>query len=422
MDVLSTASELLESVEEHLQARREELLRSTQALLESVEERLDLRRLRGENFNVFHVLHMEDNEDKLHSRFIAELLNPRGSHGQGDAFLRFFLEQLGDLVWRDESRRIAAKEWIKTENATVEREKLIGKVTVKEDPESSTGGRIDIFLTDGEHHLSIENKIGSGEGEMQVTRYCNYQPGRNFVLFLTLQGDKAATAKKNYRPISYSEHILPWIESCQRHAVDFPILRETIKQYIITVKRLLTGGLTMDSQIRDSMKRHYKAALEIRQTFDDLVSEQLQELVQQVQKQIEPQAKQQGWDMRHPPKYAGLVLSHEKSWGGTQVHWGVYRCERGWIGLEIPSEPPFAQKWDKSRADDVKKEFHWLNEKPEEDIPCWAWIPKERFNTAEGIEHLFNESKRRELAEDLRKKLVALAEYCDKTLPPGSPN
>lgn len=417
--MLSAASELLESVEEHLRARREELLRSTQALLESVEARLEtirqdheLRRLRGENFNVFRVLHMEDNEEKLHSRFIAELLNPRGSHDQGDAFLLFFLEQLGDLVWKDESRRIAAKEWIKTGNATVEPEKLIGNgnvTIVKDDPESSTGGRIDIFLTDGEHHLSIENKIRSGEGEMQVARYCNYKLDKNFVLFLTLQGDKADTAKKNYRPISYSEHILPWLESCWRHAVDFPILRETIKQYIITVKRL-TGGLTMDSQIRDTMKRHYKAAFEIRHTFDALVSEQVQDLVQQVQKQIEPQAKQQGWDMRRLQKCPGLVLSHEQSWGETQVYW-----EYDWVAIKVPAESPGTQKWDKSRVD-VNMEFPWLNRK-EAGLPYWAYVPKERFNTAEGIEHLFNESKRRELAEDLRKKLVALAEYCDKTLP-----
>ena len=417
---MSAASDLLESVEEHLRTKREELLRSTQALLESVEARLEthreLRRLRGENFNVFGVLHMEGDEDKLHSRFIAELLNPSGSHDHGDAFLRFFLEQLGDLVWRDEPRRLAAKEWIKPENATVEREKLIDKVTiVKEDPESSIGGRIDIFLTDGEHHLSIENKIWSGEGEVQVARYCNYQPDRNFVLFLTLQGDKANPAKKNYRPISYSEHILPWLESCRRHAVDFPILRETIKQYIITVKGL-TGGRTMDSRIRDAMKRHYKAALEIRQTFDDLVSEQVRDLVQQVQKQIEPQAKQQGWDMRPPPKYAGLVLGHEKNWGETQVYW-----EYDWIAIRVPPESPVAQKWDKNRAD-VNMEFPWLNEKPYADKPYSGFLPTGRFRTAEGIEHLFNDSKRRELAEDLSKKLVALAEYCDKTLPAGSPN
>ncbi len=416
--MLSAASELLESVEEHLRARREELLCSTQALLESVEARLEtirqnreLQRLRGDNFNVFRVLHMEGNEDKLHSRFIAELLNPRGSHDQGDAFLRFFLEQLGDLVWKDESRRIAAKEWIKTGNATVEPEKLIGNVTiVKEEPESSTGGCIDIFLTDGEHHLSIENKIWSGEGEMQVTRYCNYLLDQNFVLFLTLQGDKADTAKKNYRPISYSEHILAWLESCHRHAVDFPILRETIKQYIITVKRL-TGGLTMDSQIRDTMKRHYKAAFEIRHTFDALVSEQVQDLVQQVQKQIEPQAKQQGWDMRRLQKYPGLVLSHEKSWGETQVYW-----EYDWVGIRVPPESPAAEKWDMSRVD-VNKEFPWLNRNNNSGEPYWAYVPKGRYKTAEEIEYLFNESKRREFAEDLRKKLVALAEYCDKTLP-----
>ena len=161
---------------------------TVEALLQSVQAHRERRRLCGWNFNVFQLLQLEWKEDALHSRFIAELLKRDGSHGQGDSFLQLFLEQVGELVWKDDSRQTIAKEWIEAGKATVETEKSIGKVKI--DGENSSGGRIDIFVSDGLHHLSIENKIRSGEGEKQVTRYCNYLPGQNFVLYLTLDGQE----------------------------------------------------------------------------------------------------------------------------------------------------------------------------------------------------------------------------------------
>ena len=391
--MLTAVSELLASVEEHLLARREELLSSTQALLQSVETRLEtcreLRRLRGENFNVFQLLQLDGKED-AHSRFIAELLDPSGSHDQGDAFLKLFLERIGELAWTDGSRRTAAKEWIQAGN--VEREKYIGPVVT--DRESPAGGRIDIVISDHErgHHLSIENKIGSGEGEKQVTRYCNFQPDQNFVLFLTLDGQDADTAKPNYRSISYTGDILPWLESCQRQAKDFPILWGTIKQYIIMVKRL-TGGLTMDGKIKDAMKQHYKAAWEIRQTFDALVSEQVKDLVEAVQKQIKAQGL--GWDMRPPPKPPGIALSqHGKE---AQVIW-----QHGWVGISVSGQSPFDYE-------QVHQVLGWSDAKRGPNYPYWIEVPKARFYTEEGIEHLFDESKREQLAKDLAGRLVELA-------------
>lgn len=42
---------------------------------------------RGENFNMFKILGLSRNETKLHSAFLAELLNTKGSHGLKDKFL-----------------------------------------------------------------------------------------------------------------------------------------------------------------------------------------------------------------------------------------------------------------------------------------------------------------------------------------------
>ena len=134
--------------------------------------------------------------------------------------------------------------------------------------------RIDIFITDDKRHISIENKIYAGEGEKQVTRYCKYEPESNLVLFLTLEGYEADT-KEKYHPISYQDHILPWLESCQKHCADLPILRETIKQYIITIKGL-TGGLTMqemNENLKQLMLENIEAAHAIYSNYRSLLRE-----------------------------------------------------------------------------------------------------------------------------------------------------
>ena len=42
-----------------------------------------------EKFNIFSILHKENEERRLHSRFIAALFDPKGSHGMGSIFLNF---------------------------------------------------------------------------------------------------------------------------------------------------------------------------------------------------------------------------------------------------------------------------------------------------------------------------------------------
>lgn len=54
----------------------------------------ELKRLKGENFNVFRIFNMESSETKLHSTFIAELLSPNGSQGMGDRFFKKFYRLL----------------------------------------------------------------------------------------------------------------------------------------------------------------------------------------------------------------------------------------------------------------------------------------------------------------------------------------
>jgi len=59
--------------------------------------------LTGENFNIFRILKVESSEVKTHSAFIAELLNPNGSHGQKDTFLKLLQSQGRRQYWGNKS-------------------------------------------------------------------------------------------------------------------------------------------------------------------------------------------------------------------------------------------------------------------------------------------------------------------------------
>lgn len=195
------------------------------------------RNRKGENYNLFSILSIERYELK-HSALIANLLDPEGSHGCGDAFLRAFFE-------------IALKERTYLfEDCTLPHsytEYYTGPIA------GDTGGRIDILVESKSSHygLIIENKIYAGDQDKQLTRYDNYgketfgADGYHLV-YLTLYGcdaSKESTATKSaeevgYLRLSYAEDILRWLEQCVRLADNKPLVRESLNQYIRTIKQL----------------------------------------------------------------------------------------------------------------------------------------------------------------------------------------
>lgn len=193
------------------------------------------RNRKGENYNLFSILSIERYELK-HSALIANLLDPKGSHGCGDAFLRAFFEIAlkGTAYPFENSTPLDSR----TEHYT-------GPIA------GDTGGRIDILVKSSHYGLIIENKIYAGDQDKQLTRYDNY--GKEtfgadgyLLVYLTLYGcdaSKESTATKSaeevgYLRLSYAEDILRWLEQCVRLADNKPLVRESLNQYIRTIKQL----------------------------------------------------------------------------------------------------------------------------------------------------------------------------------------
>lgn len=200
-------------------------------------------RLTGENFNVFRILGLSTAEVRTHSAFIAELLKPDGSHGQGTTYLDLFLQGLSI-----EADAFTAK------GAKVKVEFNIGGVNLEE----GTGGRIDILLTDtGGRHLVIENKVYAGDQNCQLLRYHNAYPDA-LLFYLTLDGGKPSDWSKGNKDfpiacISYREHILHWLNDCHKASIMLPVVRETILQYENLI-RMLTNQTTGDKVNEDAKK------------------------------------------------------------------------------------------------------------------------------------------------------------------------
>jgi hypothetical protein len=193
----------------------------------------------GGRFNIFRVCGVNHYEN-AHSAILAEFLNPNGSHGLKSKLLECFIEAIGsDFI----------KENFDCTNAHVFREY------------STSNGRIDIVIEDRRNHaVIIENKIYAADQKEQIERYAQfaeekYGTGHYQILYLTLYGKDASEQSSgsidDYTTASYKESIISWLEQCARIAVHYPMVRETINQYINHLK-LLTHQ-DMDTKNREEI-------------------------------------------------------------------------------------------------------------------------------------------------------------------------
>ena len=185
------------------------------------------RRVTGQGFNLFHLLDIARSE-LSHSRMLADLLNPYGSHAQGELFLKGFLALLQQRIPNDCILPAAGPNWrIRTEFWAGEQ------------------GRLDIVI---EHFqepktiIVIENKIDAGLQADQLIRYANWLENyrsdyQSHLVYLTPTGNTPPDFHQPEMPVlclSYNRDIAGWLADCVPHTIA-PRVRESLTQYQNTV-------------------------------------------------------------------------------------------------------------------------------------------------------------------------------------------
>ena len=262
--------------------------------------------LTGENFNVFRILKVETLEVRMHSAFIAELLNPKGSHGQNDTFLRLFIERFCFKLNQFDSINC---------NSNVE----LHTAFISKD--GSEGGRIDIIVTDQRHNkIIIENKIYTGDQDQQLIRYHNHDPNAD-LFYLTLDGKTPGDTSKgnlkdnvDFRCISYKQDILIWLEACRKEVTVNPIVRESITQYINLIKYLTnqTINRSMQIELNDLIKSNLEASFTIKDNLNNALNEVVKDYTSQLESICEP---------------LGLICSNTVNFENRYTGFWVYKSE-----------------------------------------------------------------------------------------------
>lgn len=158
-------------------------------------------------YNIFEVMGVEYNE-VIVCRFIGNLLDPKGKHGLGNKPLKLFIDKvLGDVSLNEDF-----------ENAIINLEE-----------HTDNDRRVDIVIHLNKKIYPIEVKIWAGDQDKQLKDYHHYffgESGQNKIYYLTPGGwepsekSKVGLPKEQISCISFSKHIMKWLEKIQEISPD----------------------------------------------------------------------------------------------------------------------------------------------------------------------------------------------------------
>jgi hypothetical protein len=172
--------------------------------------RLERAAIDAPDFDAFAYFH--PNENTL-SRMLADLLDPRGPHGQGPAFLQPFLESLGLI-----ELKLPERAHVRLECQTLALD---------------ARRRIDIVITGKDWVIGIENKPQASDQPGQVADYLSELQSRcaekYLLIYLTTRGTRptigsigeaqcADAIKAGTLRLASYEQLLPWLQTCRQRS------------------------------------------------------------------------------------------------------------------------------------------------------------------------------------------------------------
>ncbi len=201
-------------------------------------EALDALTLR--NFNML-ISGNVGTKETFHSFFIADLLDPNGTHGQKDLFLQLFWKYV--LGQKNKLKKPAVwPEYVITNDR-----------------------RIDIVIEEDEKIVAaIEMKIYAKDSQNQLKDYFTFIKHNNSdakLYFLTLFGDEAwdeSNQDVEYTTISFSKDIYNWLEKCIKEVYDKTNIRESLLIYKNLIEKLTNKHKEKGEEIVETLSKDSK--------------------------------------------------------------------------------------------------------------------------------------------------------------------
>jgi hypothetical protein len=189
---------------------------------------------------------LSPDENRL-SDIIAELLSPRGSHGQGATFLTLFTSRCGSVSGRP------------LHHVSIHRESCTIFI-------ANQRRRIDLLVDGGKWGIGIENKPWAGEQKDQLQDYADdleKRFGDSFLLIRLAGNDGDAksldavrqeqlSAQGKFASWRYDTDLLAWVNAC-RQRCQAPRVASFLEELV----RFIAAEFTTVTNPREDMERRY---------------------------------------------------------------------------------------------------------------------------------------------------------------------
>lgn len=219
------------------------------SVLEINDKCIHRNKIEGNYFNLIKLMGMASSEVNTHTPIIADLLNPNGQHGQGNIFLKLFLELFSidfDIDYK----------------VRVEKEKR-----VKND-------QIDILIENESKIIIIENKVYASDQQKQLYRYYQYGLRQNkqpILIYLSMQnlapsrnslGAIIKGGDENYYlndsnaqqvqllVLNYRNDLLKWLDLSNKSLCYQQNIKSGIQQYINLILQMTGEIMSNKSEIK----------------------------------------------------------------------------------------------------------------------------------------------------------------------------
>lgn len=226
-------------------------------------------------FNWFKVMYKMTEEKNLHSRFIAFLLNPRGSHGQGDVFLKLFLEDFNILNFNLEGIIVLPDEDTKKEEDNID-------ILIKNSSKQAIIIENKIFASDSNKEEVLEDEKGTCTHKYQIPRYykkatCNGRLTVTNIIYLNVKDiqpsfydEFPSEVKEILQCRNYIKDVLAWIGKCIDVCSEENIFKVGLIQYKQATTEFLNDyKLALDLQEVSSLKENLEEAFTFWDTGDE---------------------------------------------------------------------------------------------------------------------------------------------------------
>ena len=243
------------------------------------------------DFNIFDYLRTDETG---FSRCIASLLDPKGTHGQGNVFLENFLECVGPTA-----------AWAKnTTSCRVFTEKQVNGQR-----------RIDIYLEFPNGVIGIENKPRAGDQYNQLNDYADYLKNtagteKKWLLLFLCERDPSANSiapekqealikNNNFIQCNYSQ-IIDWLEICACKSKSLNV-RIFIEEFAKFIRKNINGELDMSEEkeacsIILKSKENLGAAFDVYKSIDGTKNKLLNKFRNDLETEMESLGFHPIWD------------------------------------------------------------------------------------------------------------------------------